>query len=189
MKLEDAYTLLESQGRIMAEVAKHYNWKDDADLKEYTDFILHEPIQWMKGYPVKYAQESQFGKPKTALVKLLKNETVQAEYGIEYTSTVREAVWKAYKQIVKSEKSTNVEEGHVDDHVEDHIVDHTEEPMLTIVEEDIDVASVHSMRRGKKLDRSAVLANALRAFIQAEAEKNPGLAAVSLTLLDAFLTS
>jgi hypothetical protein len=180
MKLDDAYALLESQGRIMADVAKHYNWKDDADLKEYTDFILHEPIQWMKGYPAKYAQESQFGKPKTALVKLLKNETVQTEYGVEYTSTVREAVWKAYKQIVKSEKSTNPEEV---------VGESVDEPMLTIVEEDIDAASVHSMRLGKKLDRSAVLANALRAFIQAEAEKNPGLAAVSITLLDAFLTS
>ena len=180
MKLDDAYALLESQGRIMAEVAKHYNWKDDADLKEYTDFILHEPIQWMKGYPAKYAQESQFGKPKTALVKLLKNETVQAEYGVEYTSTVREAVWKAYKQLVKSEKSTNPEEV---------VGEPVDEPMLTIVEEDIDAASVHSIKLGKKLDRSAVLANALRAFIQAEAEKNPGLAAVSLTLLDAFLTS
>ena len=181
MKLDDAYALLESQGRIMADVAKHYNWKDDADLKEYTDFILHEPIQWMKGYPAKYVQESQFGKPKTALVKLLKNETVQAEYGVEYTSTVRDAVWKAYKQIVKSEKSEKVGE--------DVVGEPVDEPMLTIVEEDIDAASVHSMRLGKKLDRSAVLANALRAFIQAEAEKNPGLAAVSITLLDAFLTS
>lgn len=160
----------------MADVAKHYNWKDDAELKDYTDFILHEPVQWMKGYPVKYADPSQFSKPKTALVKLMKTAVVQEEYGVDYTATVRDAVWAAYKNIAKGKPVEVAKE---------------EEPTLDIIEdiiEDMDAVSVHSMKAAKK-DRSQVLATALRAFIEAEREKNPGLAAVSLTLLDAFLTS
>jgi hypothetical protein len=179
MKLEEAYTLIEAHGRVIADVAKHYNWKDDADLKDYTDFILHEPAQWMKGYPVKYADPTQFSKPKTALVKLMKHAKVQEEYGIEYTTSVRDAVWNVYKGLTK-EKPVEVPKNEI---VE-------EEPVLNIIEDidTFDTASVHSMKVSKK-DRSQVLATALRSLIEAEKEKNPGLVAVSLTLLDAFLTA
>lgn len=168
MKLEEAYVLLDVQGRVFAEVAKHYNWKDDAELKDYTDFILHEPAQWMSGYPIKYADKSQFGKPKTALVKLMKNAKVQEAYGEEYTTSVRDAVWNAYKQVTKAAPE-----------------EHPPAPLLEVVE-DMDAVSLHSMKVSKK-DRSEVLGNALRAFIEAEKEKHPGLAAVALTLLDSFL--
>jgi hypothetical protein len=180
MKLEEAYALLEGHGRVIADVAKHYNWKDDADLKEYTDFILHEPAQWMKGYPVKYADPTQFSKPKTALVKLMKHAKVQEEYGIEYTSTVRDAVWNVYKGLTKEKPVENPNPEIVEEEV----------PMLNIIEDidTFDAASVHSMKVQKK-DRSQVLATALRSLIEAEKEKNPGLVAVSLTLLDAFLNA
>lgn len=168
MKLEEAYILLEAQGRVFADVAKHYNWKDDADLKEYTDFILHEPTQWMEGYPVKYTDDLQFGKPKTALVKLMKHSKVQEEYGVEYATSVRDAVWVAYKKMSKAKE------------------DKPMEPTLDIVDL-FDSASIHSVKKPKaNKDRSELLVAALRAMIEAEKDKHPGLAAVALTLLESF---
>jgi len=177
MKLFESYELLDGQKRSFSDVAKHYNWKDDSELKDYLDFVLHEPVQWMIGYPASYALHGPgFAKPKTALVKLLKNDAVKADLGEEYTKKVRDAVWDTYKQLSKTEADKNKEE----------IV---EEPVLEIVDdmEAIEVNSIHSMKVSKGQDRSEVLATALRAFIEAEKEKHPGLAAVSLTLLDAFL--
>ena len=178
MKLVEAYSLLEGQKRVLSDVAKHYNWKDDSELKDYLDFVLHEPVQWMKGYPANYALGSPgFAKPKTALVKLLKNEVVKTDLGEEYTKKVRDAVWTTYKQLSTVESDKPKEE--------------PLEPILEIVGEmeEIEVNSIHSMKTPRDKDRSEVLANALRAFIEAEKEKHPGLAAVSLTLLDAFLNA
>jgi hypothetical protein len=177
MKLVEAYSLLDSLKRVFSDVAKHYNWKDDSELKDYLDFIVHEPVQWMKGFPATYALGSPgFAKPKTTLVKLLKNDVVKAELGEEYTKKVRDAVWSTYKELSKNivEEEPKVEE-----------------PVLEIVDdmEAIEVNSIHSMRGAKGKDRSEVLATALRAFIEAEKDKHPGLAAVSLTLLDAFLNA
>jgi len=180
MKLVDAYSLLDSQKRIFSDVAKHYNWKDDSDLKDYLDFILHEPVQWMIGYPASYALHSPgFAKPKTALVKLLKNEAVKADLGEEYTKKVRDAVWETFKKLSKTDTEEHKEEPKI------------EEPVLEIVDdmEAIEANSIHSMKAYKGKDRNEVLATALRAFIEAEKEKHPGLAAVSLTLLDAFLNA
>ena len=176
MKLVEAYSLLEGQKRVFSDVAKHYNWKDDSELKDYLDFIVHEPVQWMKGYPVGYALGSPgFAKPKTALVKLLKNDVVKAELGEEYTKKVRDAVWTTYKELSKPTDEEPKEE----------------EPVLEIVDEmeAIEVNSIHSVRAHRGKDRSEILANALRTFIEAEKDKHPGLAAVSLTLLDAFLNA
>lgn len=178
MKLSESYSLLDGLKRVFSDVAKHYNWKDDSELKDYLDFIVHEPVQWMKGYPAAYALGNPgFAKPKTALVKLLKNETVKAELGEEYTKKVRDAVWITYKELSKT-----IVEGEEPKE---------EEPVLEIVDdmEEIEVNSIHSMKGARGKDRSEVLANALRGFIEAEKEKHPGLAAVSLTLLDAFLNA
>jgi hypothetical protein len=176
MKLEEAYKLVAAHHRVIADVAKHYNWKDDTDLKEYTDFILHEPIQWMKGYPAKYSDVANFAKPKTAMVKLMKQSEVQTEYGEDYANKVRDAIWDAYKQLAKDQPATPEPSG----------------PVLTIVEgEEVEAASIRTDEEGKKplRDRNEVLATALRAFIEAEAQNHPGLAAVSLLLLDAHLSS
>ena len=136
---------------------------------------MHEPVQWMMGYPAAYALGCPgFAKPKTALVKLLKNDAVKEDLGEEYTKKVRDAVWSTYKELSAADKEPIAEE-----------------PVLEIVDEmeAIEVNSIHSMKAEKGKDRSAVLATALRVFIEAEKEKHPGLAAVSLTLLDAFLNA
>lgn len=98
MKLSDATLLLESHGRDFSEIYKLYNFKDDADLKDYLDFIVHEPVEWMKGFPARWVTKGSFGRPKTALVKLLKLDKVREEYSESYTQRIYDCVWSTFKK-------------------------------------------------------------------------------------------
>jgi hypothetical protein len=98
MKLSEATHLLESHGRDFSEIYKLYNFKDDGDLKDYLDFIVHEPVEWMKGFPARWVTKGSFGRPKTALVKLLKLDKVREEYTESYTQRVYDVVWSTFKK-------------------------------------------------------------------------------------------
>lgn len=98
MKLSEATHLLESHGRDFSEIYKLYNFKDDSDLKDYLDFIVHEPVEWMKGFPARWVTKGSFGRPKTALVKLLKLDKVREEYTEAYTQRVYDCVWSTFKK-------------------------------------------------------------------------------------------
>jgi hypothetical protein len=98
MNLGQASTLLESQGRYFSDVYKLYGFKDDRPLKDYLDFVIHEPVEWLKGLPANYTSRATFGRPKTALVKLLKDERTIAVLGAEYTGRVHSVVWQTFKQ-------------------------------------------------------------------------------------------
>lgn len=98
MKLSEATLLLESHGRDFSEIYKLYNFKDDNDLKDYLDFIMHEPVEWMKGFPARWITKGSFGRPKTALVKLLKLDKVREEYTDAYTQRVYDCVWTTFKK-------------------------------------------------------------------------------------------
>lgn len=98
MKLSEATILLEAHGRDFSEIYKLYNFKDDADLKDYLDFIVHEPVEWMKGFPARWVTKGSFGRPKTALVKLLKLEKVREEYTEAYTQRIYDCVWSTFKK-------------------------------------------------------------------------------------------
>jgi hypothetical protein len=86
MKLVDAYNLLAEDGisdncRYFSEVFKAFDFKDDDLLSDYIDFIVHEPVHWMEGFPVKLTTKTSFSKPKTAVIKLLKKGEVQTALG------------------------------------------------------------------------------------------------------------
>jgi hypothetical protein len=98
MKLSEATQLLESHGRDFSEIYKLYNFKDDTDLKDYLDFIVHEPVEWMKGFPARWVTKGSFGRPKTALVKLLKLDKVREEYTESYTQRIYDVVWSTFKK-------------------------------------------------------------------------------------------
>lgn len=98
MKLSECTILLESHGRDFSEIYKLYNFKDDNDLKDYLDFISHEPLEWLKGFPARWVTKSSFGRPKTALVKLLKHDKVREEYTEAYTQRIYDCVWSTFKK-------------------------------------------------------------------------------------------
>ena len=95
--LGEAAALLEEQGRYFSELYKLLNFKDEQPLKTYLDLILHEPVAWLQAFPVKYVSKQSFGKPKTAIIKLLKHERVHAAVGAAYAKQVHTAIWDTFK--------------------------------------------------------------------------------------------
>lgn len=107
MKLIDAYNLLVEDGitdnhRYFAEVYKLYGFTDEKSLKEYLDFIDHEPVAWMRGFPAKLATRLAFAKPKTAIIKLLKKQSVVQALGADYITRIHDKVWSTFKNNVDS---------------------------------------------------------------------------------------
>jgi hypothetical protein len=103
MRLLDAYNLLVGDGitdnhRYFAEVYKGFQFTDEHPLKEYLEFVLHEPLEWMRGFPGKLISKTSFSKPKTALIKLLKKTEVTADVGESLVEQVYDAVWNTYKK-------------------------------------------------------------------------------------------
>jgi hypothetical protein len=103
MNLLEAYNLLVEDGiadnqRYFAELYKHFQFKDTDRLKEYLDFIIQEPVQWIHGFPTKLTTKTSFSKPKTAVIKLLKKDKVHQDVGRGFADKVHDVIWKTYKK-------------------------------------------------------------------------------------------
>jgi hypothetical protein len=104
MKLIDAYNLLAEDGtdnaRSFSEVYKLYGFADEDELRRYMEFVLHETVDWFVGFPARLKSRQAFAKPKTAIIKLLKQSAVQTALGTEYTSKAHQKIWDTFKQNV-----------------------------------------------------------------------------------------
>jgi hypothetical protein len=103
MRLVDAYTLLVEDGvsdnpRYFAEVYKGFQFNDEDSLADYIDFIVHEPVHWMRGFPAKLTTKTSFSKPKTAVIKLLKKPAVQEDLGADVAETAYGVIWNTFKK-------------------------------------------------------------------------------------------
>lgn len=85
-------------GRAFAEVYKVFEYKDDASLRDYLDFVIHEPAEWMRGFPAKWKSDSQFARVRAAFHKLLKRKEVEEALGATYVSEIHDTVWNAFKE-------------------------------------------------------------------------------------------
>jgi len=97
MNLETASGLLEGSSRYFSEIYKLYEFRDDASVKDYFDFILHEPVEWLRGFPSKLTQKGSLSRPKAAIIKLLKMPAVIEALGEQYTKQVYTVVWNTFK--------------------------------------------------------------------------------------------
>ncbi|NBO57176.1 MAG: hypothetical protein EBU84_21845 [Actinobacteria bacterium] len=97
MKLCEAAILCEGNNRAFAEVYKIYNFKDDDDLRAYCDFVIHEPVEWMRGFPAAWKSATMFSKPRAAFHRLLRLQAVVEELGEAYCEQVHSVVWTAFK--------------------------------------------------------------------------------------------
>jgi hypothetical protein len=122
MLLSEAHTLLVEDGvadnhRYFTEMYKQFHFTDGQTLKEYLEFILHEPKLWMEGFPSKLTTKQGFAKPKTAIIKLLKKPEVARGLGTEFTAKAHDAIWKTFKleheSILKS-RTSNMAVEHIE---------------------------------------------------------------------------
>lgn len=102
MRLSEAAVLCEGNNRAFAEVYKIYNFKDDDDLRAYCDFVIHEPAEWMQGFPAVWKSATMFSKPRAAFHRLLRQSSVIGELGEAYCTQVHNIVWNAFKNHMNS---------------------------------------------------------------------------------------
>lgn len=208
MNLSAASVLAGSQSRYVSEVYKIFQYKDDQTLRDYLDFVIHEPVEWLKGFPAKLVTKGAFSRPKTALLKLLKHADVQAELGDEYTSHVHDIVWTAFKQnadAIVAKRSTlagnagagthtgnAVKEDAKTEHEDESSVQEENEIRFEVAE---DAESVHSVRLPRVAaaptvlpvdPRYKVLEAAYLDLLSEFEASNPGLTASLRRLLSAL---
>jgi len=95
MKLSDATALASP---AFKEVYRLFNFNDDDELKDYCDFVLHEPVEWMRGFPASWKSTTMFSKPRAAFHKLMKSDAVVQDLGTAYCENVHNVVWKSFKE-------------------------------------------------------------------------------------------
>lgn len=190
MNLIDATALLDAtHKKYFSDVYKLYEFEDTVPLKDYLDFILHEPVEWMRGFPCKLTSKTSFSKPKTALVKLVKHDSVKAALGEQYAKQVYDAVWQAFKAhgdaiVAKRGASDTGSEGicHVDE---------DDAPHMMIAEEIESVHSIKLPREAKKDDtnaskKAAIVESALRELVKSMPAEYAGAFKVLLDGLSSF---
>ena len=211
MNLSHATELLDAQGRFFSEPYKLYGFTDETTLKDYLDFVIHEPIEWFRGLPAKLVTRGSFAKPKAALIKLLKHAEVVAEMEAVYLEKVYDTVWNTFKthadaiieKRMASQKNRSVAES-VAPSVAEQFGGGEQENVF--ISED-DVESVHSVKlMAVGVDDAAAAATAVpsvnvwerryrvleaayRDLLISQSGFHPGLAASATRLLDALSSS
>jgi len=98
MKLKEAAALLGANERYFTVVYEAFKFADEELVRNYIDFVVREPIEWIKGFPLKLKTRPSFAKPKAALIKLLKTKEIQDHLGAEYCSKAHDIVWDTFKK-------------------------------------------------------------------------------------------
>ena len=190
MNLSQATGLLDTQARYFSEVYKLFRYTDDQLLKDYLDFIVHEPIEWLKGFPMKYTSKNSFSRPKTAVLKLLKETTVVASLGEEYTKRIHDTIWTTFKKhsdeiVEKRTTATPVANPPTLDEEEDECV---EAPLLeNVIELHEEKKSVVPTSNWEAKYR--LLENAYLDLLNSLETTQPGLVASTRRLLAALSSS
>ena len=98
MLLKNAGALLGSNERYFTVVYEAFKYKSEDLLRTYIDFIVREPVEWIRGFPLKLRTRASFAKPKAAIIKLLKTGNVLEALGAEYCSSAHDVVWDTFKK-------------------------------------------------------------------------------------------
>jgi hypothetical protein len=114
MKIIDAHKLLSEDGvadhaRYFNDLFKQHEFKESDELKQYFDFVLHEPVIWLKSFPSKLRSKPAFSKPKTAVLKLLRSPAVISAYGKPYCENTHDVIDSVYKKNVDAILETRKE--------------------------------------------------------------------------------
>ena len=197
MNLETAAGLLGENSRYFVDVYKLYEFTDSQLLKDYLDFVIHEPIEWIRGFPSKLRAKGSFAKPKAALIKLLKRAEVEKELGATYVKKVHDIVWNTFKKHGDEILEARIQKygATSDENTE------AETPHMFIEESSVrgdDVESVHSVRVARpqpqntvvsRLSAESKLAIVEKALRQLAGGYAPEVQQALTTLLDAVISA
>ncbi len=117
MNLEQAAQLLQGEGdhaRFFELTYKIYKFTGEHTLQEYLEFVDHDTVEWMRGFPANLNVKVKFAKPKTALIKLLKKPEVAAALGDTFVKQVHQKVWDTFKQQGDAVLAERCKEPHIE---------------------------------------------------------------------------
>lgn len=85
--------------RSFMEVANIYKYGEDELIGDYLDFVLHEPIEWLRGFPKKWTTEADYHKVRTGFRKILKLQSVIDALGKDKCESMSREIWDIFKHI------------------------------------------------------------------------------------------
>ena len=183
--LADAVSRLGSDNsRVFLEVFKGFDYKEDAPLKDYLDFVCHEPPEWMRGFPSKWKSESQFARVRASFHKLLKNTDVQNALGIDYANRVHDVIWGVFKTHMEPIIVERI--GKSKESITNSI---RVDPPLSVDTMSI-AESIHSLKKKRVLipsdnnTRYNILESAFRTLVSGDGDETARLRSAILILLD-----
>jgi hypothetical protein len=164
MNLKAAVELLGDGGRYFSAVYEEFKYKDEDLLKDYVDFIYNEPVEWIKGFPLKLRNRQSFARPKATLIRLLKLTPVKELLGAEYCSKAHDLVWDTFKKHADTILNGRVKKGLTDP--KDGLVrKETQEPTQEPAEE-------NTLQLEEISDVEAEVAPVLNAVVESVVAKN-----------------
>jgi hypothetical protein len=183
MRLGESEGLLGESARYFVYLYEHFGFLEQQLLKDYLDFIVHEPVEWLKAFPEQLKTKSSFAKPKSALIKLLKHERVVQELGEDYIKHIHDVIWATFKKhgdavLASRQSSIDEEEDNESETMET-------KPKLHIQESDIEPDTVLAIHVPQSAERRCVLlTNLVRTLVRNYETTCPALVSVTLQLLD-----
>jgi hypothetical protein len=118
MKLIDAHKLLVSltkspdNARYFKETYEHFGKQGDDDLHTYLEFVCENCVEWLERLPDKLTSQESLAKPKSAIIKLLDQQTVVDELGTEFCNTAKSTLvttWKSHKDAIVADRTAQEE--------------------------------------------------------------------------------
>lgn len=194
MLLKNAGALLGSNERYFTVVYEAFKYKGEDLLRTYIDFIVREPVEWIRGFPLKLKTHASFAKPKAAIIKLLKTGNVLEALGAEYCSNAHDVVWDTFKKhgadILKARQATG-------DGVEtNELIPEGEAPAVAAfaegidgVEEVTDISGAAPRIVSQWETKYFLLKSVVSMMLSDVQHQQPGLAAVVHTLINAVETA
>jgi hypothetical protein len=97
------YILITDYAKYMEQVCDILNRGQESSFKDYVEAVMFDPASWFNSFPEKLKSSSALGKPKTAMLNLLKHEQVIKSLGKDFckeASTEISNYWKKTFKII-----------------------------------------------------------------------------------------
>jgi len=195
MLLKNAGALLGSNERYFTVVYEAFKYKGEDLLRTYIDFIVREPVEWIRGFPLKLRTHASFAKPKAAIIKLLKTGKVLEALGTEYCSSAHDVVWDSFKKHGKDILNARLATGGVVAEENELISEGEAAPATTVaqgidgIEEVTDISGTAPPVVSQWETKYFLLKSVISMMLSDIQHQQPGLAAVVHTLINAVETA
>ena len=193
MLLKNAGALLGSNERYFTVVYEAFKYKGEDLLRTYIDFIIREPVEWIRGFPLKLRTRASFAKPKAAIIKLLKTGNVLEALGADYCSSAHDVVWDTFKKygedILKARQATGGAAPEENELISEGDTVPAAATAIDGIEEVTDISGAAPRIVSQWESKYFLLKSVVFMLLSDVQQQQPGLAAVVHTLINTLETA